>query len=59
MTTTYLNEKTARRRTADLGRRTRRAQRPALHPATTPRGGIVLTFGWLARRSQVIPALPA
>ncbi|GAB3875113.1 hypothetical protein [Terrabacter terrigena] len=59
MNTQYLNEAVARQRTADLGRRTRRAQHPVVHPPTTPRGGIVLALGWLTRPSQVLPGSPA
>lgn len=59
MNTTYLNEAIARQRTADLGRRTRRAQRPVVDTPTTPRRGIVLAFAWGARRSPVPPGLPA
>lgn len=55
MNTPYLNEVVARQRTADLGRRTRRAQRPVVEPPTTPRRGIVLAFGWLMRPSQAVP----
>ena len=59
MNTTYLNEATARQRTVDLGRRTRRAQRPVVDSPTTPRGGIVLVFGRLTRPWQVLPGSPA
>ncbi|MGO4597662.1 hypothetical protein [Terrabacter sp. 2RAF25] len=59
MNTTYLNEAVARQRTADLGRRTRRAQRPVVDSATTPRRGIILAFGWLTRPWQVLPGSPA
>ena len=55
MNTTYLNEAIARQRTADLGRRARRAQRPVVDPQTTPRRGMIPTLGWRARRSQVSP----
>ncbi|CAN7195200.1 hypothetical protein LJR027_000427 [Terrabacter sp. LjRoot27] len=55
MNTMYLNEAIARQRTADLGRRTRRAQRPVVDPQTTPRSGLVLIRGWRMRRSQVSP----
>lgn len=55
MNTTYLNEAIARQRTADLGRRTRRAQRPVVDPQTTPRRGMILILGWRMRRSQVSP----
>ena len=57
MNTTYLNEATARQRTADLSRRTRRAQRPVVDSPTTPRGGIVLVR--LTRPWQVLPGAPA
>ncbi len=53
MNTNYLNEAVARQRIADLGRRTRRAQRPVAHPQTTPRGGIVLALGRLTRWAPV------
>ena len=54
MNTHYVNEAAARARTADLGRRTRRAQRPVVDSPTTPRGGIVLALGWLTRPSRVL-----
>ena len=53
MNTHYLNEAVARHRTADLSRRTRRAQRPVVDSPTTPRRGIVLALGWLTRPSPV------
>jgi len=52
---TYLNEAIARQRTADLGRRNRRAQRPVVDPQTTPRRGLILILGWRLHRSQVSP----
>ena len=55
MNPTYLNEAIARQRTADLGRRTRRAQRPVVDPQSTPRRGMILILGWRTRRSQVSP----
>ena len=49
------DEAIARQRTADLGRRTRRAQRPVVDPQSTPRRGMILILGWRTRRSQVSP----
>ncbi len=55
MNSSHLNEAIACQRTADLGRRTRRAQRPVVDPRTTPRRGVILMLGWRTHRWQAAP----